>query len=161
MSVCQTHFALVSLFIPMSETDQKIFSSMKALSTAKGIPIAQIKIAKSLNAPGFNSNNSINWRTFEPWYLANKTDLETKANDTLEFYKKEIAKETLKKLRKQMFDRQEVIAFLSKVETKQATVFKTSIKDLISKYPHLKIELESLVQSVCATFRDEEAKWML
>lgn len=157
-----------------TDTNKTLYTSMKSLHSAMGIPIIQLKLAKTMNAPGFNSNNSINWMLLKPWLDENQHQLKVDEKETWEYYRiqnaikdgvlkdqtKVINDEQIKRLKGESLDPQEVKEFLSKVSAKQAIVFKSTVKDLSSKYPHLKTELEDLVKEVCSIFQDEEIKWM-
>lgn len=152
---------------PVPQKVKQIYSGYQQYSSATGIPISVLKLAKSMNAPGFGTNNRINHDLFIEWYLQNKDNINVVDNDTIEFYKKENARldgilkaEQIKKLRKESLDPTEVKQFLESISNKQAVIFKQSIKDLSTKYPHLKSELDELVNHVCMVFSDSSTLWM-
>lgn len=140
---------------------------MGTLSKSKGIPMAHLKLAKKMGAPGFDGDKPVKTDLFLPWYEANKQNLVKDADDSLEYYKKEIAKrdviirdETIKKLKKESLDPADVKQFFNRVEQSQKVVFDDSFRDFKSKYPHLAKEIDSIIIDICNTFQGETTKWI-
>lgn len=154
--------------IPDPNSQKRVYVSMKALSAAKNIPYNILKVAKSMDAPGFNTNNSINWIQFQPWYEQNKDILAENETDSLGHYKKEIAKrdvvirdEQIKRLKGESLDPADVKSFLNKLSSKQKAVLtKRLSQDLASKHPELKPEIDQAIHDVCSIFQTEQSKWI-
>jgi hypothetical protein len=154
------------------ESERETFNSMKQLAETKDIPLHILKMAKVANAPGFNSNNSVNYSLLAPWLLENQEQLEANYHDTLEHYKKEIAKRDvvirdleIKKRKGEALDPEEVKSFLAKVATIQSALLTARfVHDLPPKTTGLSIgEIKELnknaVIEICNVFSKELAQW--
>ena len=162
----------------MTFSDPFKYTGMSALSHDRGIPIAVLKKAKVRKAPGFNLNNSINYKVLEPWLkehmseLVSPTDTHDVDNFTLEDLKKqklsrdiELSDLEIQKRKREYLPPEEVRGFLTGMAVAQSAVLKKMIKELPAKCAGKSIgeieqELETAVIEVFNVFKESLDKFM-
>jgi len=149
-----------------------IYNSMKALANAEpAATMAILRMAKGLNAPGFNINGTINYKLLEPWLKERKEELEDGSSDSLQYYKKEIAKKDvvlrdleIQKRKGNYLEPEDVKAFLNKVALSQNALFISRMKELPVKLEGKKAAdidtaLKEVTHEICSIFSKELSQW--
>lgn len=60
----------------------EMFPSIKALASAKGVAIKQLRAFKAAGADGFRSNSSINWTELSAWMTEHEDEIESIVEDS-------------------------------------------------------------------------------
>ena len=136
------------------------FTSSKACAAGTGIPWRILRLAKSKNAPGFNSNNTVNFELLKPWLDANMASLELELNTStsLEDLKKEnltrdisLKDLEIQKRKRLYLEPDDVKSFLSSIAIAQSGVLKRIPKEYAPKCAGLSAgEIEQILEKATA-----------
>lgn len=154
-------------------TQQIDYTNMTSCSAATGVPKKVLRLAKSLNAPGFRTNGTIDWTRLEPWLTVNRPEIDAKlaGEVSLEDLRKETLQRDIKlkdleiQKRKRLYlDPEDVKGFLASMATAQSAVLKKVIRELPPKLAgrsagEIEALLEQAILEVFNLFKKGVEKW--
>ena len=121
-------------------TGRTKYKSLIQCSKAENIPYELLKKAKANSAPGMYSNGDIAWLELKPWLELHRDELDIETNDSIQFFKKEIAKRDvilrdleIKKAKSESLDPEDVKKFLVSLATLLSSILKKKKSELSSK----------------------------
>lgn len=124
----------------INQRKENYYTSMKQCATATGVSVKALRIAKGMGGPGFLPSGRIDWVLLEPWLNTNKNLISSQSEESLEFYKIEIAKRdvvlrdlAIQKAKEEMLDPSEVKKFLSQLAVLLSSTIKKKKQELVSK----------------------------
>ena len=143
------------------------YTSMEQCANITGISKTILKKCKALGAPGFvKRSGRIDWKQFEPWFSVHKGEVISASDDSLEFYKKEIAKRdvTLRDLsiaqkREELIDPVEIKKFLTQLGIILSSVLKKQRQELMSKAVGYEKIIDEAFQNTFKFIETEIEKW--
>lgn len=122
--------------------EMKIYTGIKTLSIATGIPLNYIKYCKKNNYSGFGGNSTVDWRVLKPLFEKNYDKIHDvlSSGDDMGELKKELAKKDIqikelqiKKMEKNMLEPSDVRELLIEIATHQSVVINSVLDELPPK----------------------------
>lgn len=151
--------------------EEKIYTSIKALSHASGINARYYKMAKKKNAAGFCANNTVNFKLLKPEFIKIYESLLQDEPEDIQYFKKEIAKRDvtlkdlqIKKLESNMVEPEAVKSLFIEIATLQSIVLNKSFSELPPRISgrseqECKKILDSTLQEIISVIQEKIDKW--
>lgn len=145
-----------------------MYTSLTQASNATGIPKRIIKLAKLQGGPaaGFLPNNRIDWDLAEAYIRTHMNALEAGASDSLEYFKKEIARRDvvlrdlqIQKAKGDMIDPAEVDSFLTEFAIILSSTLKKKRQELASKCTGYEDVIDKEFGEIFRAIDTEIANW--
>jgi hypothetical protein len=143
-----------------------VFTSMLQCSAQTGYPKKVLMAAKKMGAPGFRSSSRICWAELEPYLTSHKVAIEADAEESLEYYKTQIAKRdvvlrdlSIAQKKEELIDPAEIKKFLTKLGVILSSVLKKQRQELQSKCTGYERIIDESTQEVFKLINAEMEKW--
>lgn len=150
----------------VSSSLDKTYSSMVQCSSKTGVPKILLKKAKALGAPGFDAHARIDWNELEPWLNVHRAELESSADESLEYYKTQIAKRdvvlrdlSIAQKKEELIDPAEIKHFLNKLGVILSSVLKKQRQELQSKCIGYEKIIDESTLDIFKLINSELDKW--
>lgn len=156
----------------LNPSDSNVFQSAEQLSAVKGISKYILKLAKRQKAPGFVGTR-IHWDKFQPWYESHKEELESQSEESIETYKRNLAKWQAEKARLEVaqlkgnqIDKESTRSFLRSILSAARAMLADIHTDYTPKFTGLTAEqadkqLIQLTADICARLSsDKSDEWI-
>lgn len=145
-----------------------VYKSMRDCSAKENIPMSLLKMAKKMDAPGFQVNGVISFHKLSPWLALHRPQLEHDEDKNLTYYKTQIAKRdlvlrdlTIAQKKQELIDPDEIKKFLVQLGVVFSSVLKKQRTDLMSRCIGYEREIDESTGEVFKLIEEELSKWKI